>query len=757
MVLSGRMGSKPTTHELGAIAREVQDEFSKERRILSFAEYLALFGADPIRHTRDAARYMRDMFDHFGKSKVVRPWGVLTRFHLFDLAWLDERSKRRSALVGQERLQGEIYRTLSNFVREGRPNRLPLLHGPNGSAKSTVAACLMAALEHYSLLDEGALYRFHWVFPTKSTLKGAIGFAGRPGGQRGGDDSYAHLPETEIDARLFNEIRDHPLFLIPEKQRRGLVEKAFVASGAKTPPGDWIVGGKLSHKNRQVFDALLTSYEGSLEEVLRHVQVERYFISRRYRTGVVTVGPQLTVDAGERQVTADRSLASLPTALQAVTLFEAFGELIEASGGLLEFSDLLKRPLDAFKYLQHTVETGEVPLRSQNVQVNCVMIASANEVQLAAFREHPEFESFRGRLELVRAPYLMSWLDEQAIYDAQIAPQVRKHVAPHATRIAAMFAVLTRLRRPNPERYKKPLSEVVVDLTAVEKLDLYASGVAPDRLDEERAKLLRAAIPEIYMESTAYPIYEGSIGASPREMRSVLLDAAQDPRYECLSPFAVLDGLDSLCERQNEYIWLQEERQPGGYHDHATFRQAIRKRLFDWTEDEFRVSSGLVEETRYQQLFDRYISHVSYWVKGEKIVNPLTGSAENPDERLMREVEVLLGAADRAQELRHSLINTIAAWVIDHPDEPADHGKVFSAQIRRLRDAVFDERRSAVARLTRDLVLWLREDATAFDQTRQKELAAMFDRLRDRFGYNEASAVDAAAALTRERFADLSH
>jgi serine protein kinase len=50
------------------------------------------------------------------------------------------------------------------------------MHGPNGSAKSTIAACVLRALEHYSTLDEGAVYRFHWVFPSKKTVRGAIGF-----------------------------------------------------------------------------------------------------------------------------------------------------------------------------------------------------------------------------------------------------------------------------------------------------------------------------------------------------------------------------------------------------------------------------------------------------------------------------------------------------------------------------------------------------------------------------------------------------
>ena len=91
------------------------------------------------------------------------------------------------------------------------------------------------------------------------------------------------------------------------------MQRLYAAVGEASSPPDWLMSGKLSHKNQQVFEALLTSYKGSLAETLRHVQVERYFISRRYRTGAVTIGPALSVDASERQITADRSLASLPT------------------------------------------------------------------------------------------------------------------------------------------------------------------------------------------------------------------------------------------------------------------------------------------------------------------------------------------------------------------------------------------------------------------------------------------------------------
>src|SRR5260370_27259810 len=161
-----------------ATAQRGEGAFRGGGGVSPFAESMELVDADPVRYSRDASRYVRDVFDHYGKTTVRHPWGEFTRFSLFDQPWepTEGRSLPRGALIGQEHVQEEIYRALSNFVREGRPNRLVLLHGPNGSAKSTIAACIMAALEHYSTLDEGALYRVHWVFPSQKTIRGSLGF-----------------------------------------------------------------------------------------------------------------------------------------------------------------------------------------------------------------------------------------------------------------------------------------------------------------------------------------------------------------------------------------------------------------------------------------------------------------------------------------------------------------------------------------------------------------------------------------------------
>jgi serine protein kinase len=772
--------------ELDTIAETLEERFKTAKTILSFGEYLELFAEDPRRYGRDAATYVRDMFDHYGTQVVDKPWGKLIRYRLFDIPWADRGDARDMPLIGHEELQGEMYRSLSNFVNEGRANRLVLMHGPNGSAKSTTAACILRALEHYSTLDVGAVYRLHWVFPSRKTTRGSIGFGegqiDKNGTKLGGwHESYAHLSDDSIDARLQVEIRDHPLFLLPIAERRALLAKLYGAVG-ETPPA-WLVAGQLSYKNQQVLEALMMSEAGNLRRALRHVQIERWTISRRYRQGAITLGPELSVDAGERQITADRSLSALPTALQATTLFEAHGEIIDAAGGVLEFSDLLKRPMEAFRYLQLTLETGEVALPHQNVQTNVVMIGSANEIHLAAFRDHPEFASFRGRFELVPVPYLRSWVDERRIYDVQIAPFSRKHVAPHATTVAAEFAVMTRLSKPSPDRYPAELAKIVKELTVEQKMDLYGTGKVPESLDGDARKVLRSGLGTVYRENEASVDYEGRDGASPRTMRTVLLNASQHPEYTCLSPFAVLSELEELCKQTSEYDWLRVKAQAGGYHDTKEMRLLVRRRLLDRIEEEMRAASGLVDEVRYKELFDRYVSHVSLWVKGETIRNPLTGDYEKADERLMREVEGLLGVTQKHDEHRRSLISFIAAWAIDHPGQRAVNEVVFPDLLKKLQEAVFGERRKPIALLVRDLVRLLRERKEAREkaaeklaetgeppaekpkpldrsagadlgEARRREVTAMLERLF-RLGYQEDSALDAASAVLRARFHEL--
>lgn len=467
--------------------------------------------------------------------------------------------------------------------------------------------------------------------------------------------------------------------------------------------------------------------------------------------GAVTIGPQMSVDASERQITADRSIESLPASLSALTLFEPYGELVDASGGIVEFSDLFKRPLEAWKYLLLAIENGEVSLQMSNLPINAVMIASSNELHLSAFRQHPEFNSFRGRIVSIRMSYLLDAQREREIYDGQIVPQIPKHVAPHTTYVAALWAVLTRLRRPDASQFSdSELGTIAASLTPLEKADLLSDGLVSARFEAEQSKVLAQGIAEIEAQGASSSDYEGINGASPREIRMLLLDAAANFDEPCVSPMSFLNRLSEFCER-DDYDFLKEQAD-GAYRDHASFVDVVKERWLDIVESELRAASGLIDEHSHLGLFDRYVGHVSQWVKKERVFNPVTGKDEEADVDLMASVEKKLGADD-PQEFRNELLGAVANWAIDHPEQDVDYESLFPRYIEDLRQSYFDERRDQVGEIGQTIVALMEDDDALEDEQREAAQQAL-QVLVGVYGYERSSAKVAVGALVDARYRD---
>jgi predicted Ser/Thr protein kinase len=487
------------------------------------------------------------------------------------------------------------------------------------------------------------------------------------------------------------------------------------------------------------------------------VQAERFYIARRYRQAAVTVEPQLAVDAQARQLTMDRSLGALPTALQSVALYEYSGELVDGNRGIIEYSDLLKRPLEAYKYLLGTVEHAEVAVQNTIVFCDEFFIGSSNESHLAVFKEVPEFQSFKGRLELIRVPYILDYEQERKIYEEQIHDgAVGRHIAPHTAFVAALWATLTRMRKPLPEKYPKGLADLVAKLTPLEKAELYAHGRAPDGLTPEQTKELLGNIDKIFGESDAYPNYEGRTGASPREIKVLLLNAAQHGKFTCVSPLAVFEEMEELVKNVTVYEFLKQEPLPGGYHENKKFIYIVREKFLDIIDDEVRSSMGLVEERQYADLFGKYVTHVSHWTKKEKLRNPLTGRLEDPDEDMMTEVEKTLGMGQKRDDFRHEVISRIAAWSIEHPGQKVDFATVFPRQLQQLRESYFEQRKKILKKTLEEVLQYLADGAdkmrTRIDREAFERVETTLRNLKTTYGYCDHCARDAVSYLLRKRY-----
>ena len=327
----------------------MERRFQEGRRVLSFQQYLELFAAAPgaLRARRRAlrARHVRPLRDARRSSALGRAHALpALRSALGARASATPRAPTRattsatSALVGQEELQAEIYRSLCELRAGGpgeparpaaRPERLGQEHGRRlhpARARALLDARRGRALPLPLGLPE----------PEDGARLHRLRRRRRRSARQRRRRRELRAPRRRPDRRAPRDRGPRPPALPPPDPRaRALLVAAPLRRrrGEAEPPPDWLLRGKLSHKNQQVFEALLASYNGSLAEMLRHVQVERYFISRRYRVGRrhdrARRSPSTPASGRSRPTARSRRC---PTSLQAITLFEAHGELDRGRG-----------------------------------------------------------------------------------------------------------------------------------------------------------------------------------------------------------------------------------------------------------------------------------------------------------------------------------------------------------------------------------------------------------------------------------------
>lgn len=728
---------------LKRLTERTSHTFESENRVVSFREYLDGFLDDPRRHGRFAASYVADCFDHFGTEQVERVGGPATRWKLFDAPF----DNGRDPLIGQEDVQREFYQALRAFTREGRIDKLIFLHGPNGSAKTTFCELMFRALECYSRTSEGALHRFSWVFPTREAQGKRLGFSDNPNSVSR-EESYAYLGPDEIAAKIACEMKDPPIFLVPPVLRKDLLPTIWESAESRRTHR-WLFEGELCAKCKKIWEGLFRLHRGNLAEVLRHAQVERYFISQRYRRAAVRVTPQTHVDAAEIQVTADRSFNALPAAFQDVSLFVPVGDLIDGNMGLVEFSDFLKRPFEMNKYLLTTCEKGIVQLPSSIAYLNAVLVATSNEAQLDELKKTAVFPSFNARMDLVTVPYLLQISLEERVYDDLLASEgTRKHVAPHLGRIAATWAVLTRLHRPDPDNYPAELRAILRDLKPLEKARLYDEGMPPVRLNNEDRALLLSHLRHLRDEWRDALHYEGRYGPSAREMRAVLTDCRYDTESPCISPPCLFRQLRRLVKDKSLYEFLRVESD-AGYHDADGLIEVATGVYVEIVRDEVREAMSLVAPDEYRKVFRRYVQQVNALSRREGFVDTVTGKLEVPDEKFISEVESVIGRGTPSPAFREALIGRIGAWHVDHPGERPDWALLFPDYIEALRDDYYQKNRKTIEAVHASLLLWGSDDMTTLPGDLRKRVNETMQAMVDRFGYCPACAKEAVSFVTK--------
>ncbi len=588
---------------------------------------------------------------------------------------------------------------LVDFLRSaaegyGTDKRILLLHGPVGSAKSTIARMLKKGVEAYSRTDEGALYSFSWMLDDRCEVSPMEG----------------NTHEAQKSHAYPSPMHQDPLMLIP-REARGDIEHALNENYKPEHHGGKIkIAGDLDPFSRKIYDDLMLFYDGDWNKVLDHVRVRRLVLSEKDRVGIGTFQPKDEKNQDSTELTGDinyRKIAmygsdSDPRA------FNFDGELNIANRGICEFIEVLKLDV-AFLYdlLGASQEHAIKPKKFAQTHIDEVILGHTNEPEYKRLQSNEMMEAFRDRTIKIDVPYNIRLEDEVRIYRKDFGPErIRNmHIAPHTIDVAAMWAVLTRLTPP-----KK------AGLTLMQKMKLY-NGKAIPGFTEDSVKELKEESPR-----------EGMDGISPRYIQDKMSNALvsrQAIAEKMINPFMVLNALENGLDHHS---LIDDEELRKRYRE---ILAVVREEYEDIIKGEVQRAISADEEA-IKRLCGNYIENVRAYTQKETVENRYTGKSEEPDERLMRAIEEKIDIPEsRKDDFRQEIMNYIGALALD--------GKKFEYNTNaRLHKALelklFEDSRDTIK--LKNLVSSVVDDET------QEKIDIVKQRLIKNFGYNEASATD---------------
>ncbi|HSD82317.1 MAG TPA: serine protein kinase [Anaerolineae bacterium] len=568
-----------------------------------FEDYLEIVRHDP-RVARTAFQRMYDMIVSYGQTEYPHYREMLVHYHFFD----DPFENGRDAVFGLDKPLMDLLRIFQSAARRyGTERRVLLLHGPVGTAKSTIVRLLKKGLEAYTRTEAGRLYSFYWL-PTD--------------GER-------------MDCPMHEE----PLHLIPLEYRSALLGEINADHAA----ADRVeIEGDLCPACRFVYNRLLEQAHGNWREVVRQVRVRRLLLSEKDRVGIGTFQPkdeknqdstELTGDINYRKI-AEYGSDSDPRA------FNFDGELNIANRGLVEFIEILKLDV-AFLYdlLTASQEHKIKPKKFAHTDIDEVILGHTNEAEYRRLLGNEYMEALRDRTLKIDIPYVVRYSDEVQIYQRDFNERrvVGKHIAPHTLEIAALWAVLTRLEEPKR-----------AGLTLLQKLKLYDGRTLPGFTEDS------------VLELQAEAKQEGMIGISPRYIQDKLSNAlVSDQTRTCINPFVLMRELENGL-RHHSLITNEDQRK--------RYREllAVARAEYDELVKNEIQRAITADEAAIKRLAGNYIDNIKAYTQKQKVRNPYTGQDEAPDERLMRSIEEKIEIAEsRKDDFRREIMNYIGALALD--------------------------------------------------------------------------------------------
>src|SRR5690625_2721049 len=523
--------------------------------------------------------------------------------------------------------------------------RILLLMGPVSGGKSTIVTLLKRGLEAYSRTDEGAVY----------AIKGC-------------------------------PMHEDPLHLVPTSLRKEFYERYGIH-----------IEGSLSPLNTM---RLQQEYDGKIEDVM----VERIFFSEDLRIGVGTFSPSdpKSQDIADLTGSIDFSTIAEYGSESDPRAYRFDGELNKANRGLMEFQEMLKSDEKFLWHLLSLTQEGNFKAgRFALISADMLIVAHTNETEYRHFISNKKNEALHSRMIVMPIPYSLQVREEERIYEKLIQQSDLKdiHIAPHALQEAAIFSILTRLKKSKNNQ---------IDL--VKKMKIY---------DGESVE----GFSKVHLEQLKNEFHdEGLSGIDPRYVINRISSAIIRKDVKSINALDVLRSLKDGLDQHPSISQAEKE-------DYLQFIGLARKEYDDIAKQEVQKAFVYSYEESAKTLMDNYLDHVEAYCHQNKLSDPLTGDEIEPNEKLMRSIEEQIGISENAKKaFREEILIRISVY--------ARKGQSFDYHSHeQLRDAI-------QKKLFADLkdVVKITTTSKTPDESQLKKINQVIARLIDEHGYNSTSA-----------------
>ena len=641
----------------------------------SFWDYVNMVEKSPT-IARNSYQRLYDMVMSHGTEESVYCKRTYVKYKFFE-------GLGDISIYGLEENLMEFMDILKSASRHyGPERRVILLHGPVGSSKSTIVTALKKGLEAYTKTENGALYSFSWKLTDEQ-----------------GNEKLIPCPMNE-----------EPLKLLPDDIKDSIISK--INESLDDDAYRIKLDGALNPVNEFYYDQLMELHNGDYRKVLDHVVVRRVALSEKNRIGIGTFQPKDEKSQDATELTGDinyRKLAEYGSESDP-RAFDFDGEFLVSNRGLIEFQEILKLQTEfLYDLLGATQEHRVKPRRFNQVPIDEVILGHTNNAEFEKLTNNKFMEALRDRTIKIDIPYLLKIDEEKKIYDHFYnTSTVNKHIAPHTTYLAALFAVVSRLEESSKQ-----------DMGIVQKAKLY-NGQSVHGFTDEHVK-------EMQEESPKEGLYGG---VSARFIQNQFSNAIVNPRMgaKSLNPFMLFA---QIREGLKSYSGFNSEDDKKNMMERL---EMVEKEYDRIVKREVQQALSSSEEA-IKATCTNYIDNIVAYIQDEKVTNMVTGKEEAANEQLMRSIEEKIGISEGMKDdFRREIMNYMGGLAAKGKEFKYDSNEQL---YKALEKKLFEDTKDSIK-----LSALAQDTATVVDKELLEKIDALKQRLITSFGYDEDSASD---------------